>query len=86
MSNRKNAARAYLTNLVVTYDTLEAERQQLLLAAERIAEIQAEKAELVADAQEALTKYNALMGTSYTLQDVRNMFGTRPPAVEPPPP
>ena len=91
MSNRINAARAYLQSLVVTYETLEQERQQLLAAGDRIQEIQTEKAELIADAAEALVKYNALAGTDYTLIQVRNMFSAKvsaevpvDPPVEPP--
>lgn len=74
MSRRADATRAYLTSLVVQYEALEAERQRLLQAAGRITEIQAEKADLIADAQEALDKYNALEGTSYTLTQVRKWF------------
>jgi hypothetical protein len=83
MSNRTNAARQYLTNLVVTYEALEEERQTLLQAATRITAIQAEKAEIIADAQEALDKYNALEGTSYTLIQVRDMFSAKPPVIPP---
>lgn len=88
MSNRINAARQYLANLVITYEMLEQERQQLLAAASRIAEIQAEKQELLDDAQEALVKYNALTGENYTLQDIRDRFTAKPPTppVAPPVP
>jgi hypothetical protein len=92
MSTRTQAARQYLLNLVVAYETLEDERQTLLQAAARIAEIQTEKAEVIADAQEALVKYNALAGTSYTLTEARKLLSAKVsavpvvPPVEPPPP
>lgn len=69
--SRINAARAYFTQLAVAYDTLERERQALLNAAARITEIQAEKAEIIADAQLALDKLNALQGTDYSLAQAR---------------
>ena len=72
MSTRTQAARQYLMSLVVEYEALEAERLKLLDAAARITEIQAEKADLIADAQDALAKYNALNGTNYTLAQVRS--------------
>lgn len=73
--SRSNAARAYLAQLVLSYEELEAERQRLLQAAKRIPEIQAEKQEILADAQTALDKYNALEGTSFTLAQARKWFG-----------
>lgn len=75
--SRANAARQYLSQLVLAYEELEAERQKLLAAAQRIPEIQAEKQDLIADAQLALDKYNALTGQSLTLADIRNQI--RPP-------
>jgi hypothetical protein len=72
MSVRNQAARQYLFVLVAEYEALEAERQRLLAGTTRIDEIQALKADLISDAQDALDKYNALEGTSYTLQQVRN--------------
>jgi chromosome condensin MukBEF ATPase and DNA-binding subunit MukB len=80
--SRIEAAKAYLRELVVAYESLERERQQLLAATTRLDEIQAEKADLVADAQAALDKLNALQGTSYTLAQVRKFFVPTPP---PPP-
>lgn len=80
MSNRTQAARAYLAQLVTAYDLLEAERQRLLQAATRITAIQAEKQDLIADAQAALDKYNALEGTSYTLAQVRQALSPNPPS------
>jgi hypothetical protein len=76
--NRIDAARQYLRDLVISYEDLEAERQRLLKAADRITEIQAEKADLIADAQEALAKFNSLAGTSYTLAQARNLFRPSP--------
>jgi len=83
MSNRVQIARNYLISLIATYDALEAERQRLLASAGRLTEIQAEKAELIADAQGALDKYNTLNGTSYTLQQVRNALDPVPPTPAP---
>ena len=73
--SRSNAARVYLAQLVLAYEELEAERQKLLAAAKRIPQIQAEKANIIADAQVALDKLNALEGTSYTLAQARKWFG-----------
>lgn len=78
---RSNAARAYLAQLVIAYEELEAERQRLLAAAQRIPEIQAEKQTLLEDAQEAITKYNAVTGESLTLAEARARF--RPPGAAP---
>lgn len=78
--SRSNAARAYLAQLVLTYEELEAERQKLLAAAARIPEIQAEKQALLVDAQAALDKFNALEGTSHTLAQARKWF-QRPSAL-----
>jgi hypothetical protein len=75
---RIEAAKAYLRELVIAFEELEAERQRLLKAADRITEIQAEKADLVADAQDALAKFNSLAGTSYTLAQARNLFRPSP--------
>jgi hypothetical protein len=85
--SRSTAARTYLAQLVLTYEELEAERQKLLVAADRITEIQAEKADLLVDAQYALDKYNALEGTDYTLQQARAWFQrpSVPPAINPTP-
>lgn len=84
--NRKEFAQQYLFGLVVQYEALEKERQQLLAAAARITAIQAEKADLIADAQEALTKYNALHGTSYTLPQVRAWYDRTTAVMTKPPP
>lgn len=72
--SRQTFIQQYLFSLVEQYERLEAERQALLEAATRITAIQAEKSDLIADAQEALTKYNAIFGTAYTLQDVRAWY------------
>ena len=79
---RINAARAYLAQLSVAYDALEAERQRLLLASTRVPEIQAEKAEILVDAQAALDKLNALQGTSFTLTQARKWFEMPAPTPE----
>jgi uncharacterized protein (DUF3084 family) len=72
--SRIDAATAYLRELVVAYESLERERKQLLDAAQRLQQIAAEKADLVADAQAALDKLNALQGTDYTLAQIRKRF------------
>jgi hypothetical protein len=84
---RTDAARAYLATLVLNYEELEAERLKLLAAAERITEIQAEKQDLLVDAQAALDKYNALEGTSHTLAQARKWFQrpSAPTAIDPTP-
>jgi hypothetical protein len=69
--SRIDASVAYLRALVVEYEQLETERTRLLAAEARLQEIAAEKQALIADAQEALDKLNALQGTSYTLAQVR---------------
>jgi hypothetical protein len=86
LTNRRQFAQQYLFNLVHQYERLEAERQKLLAAASRITQIQAEKAELIDDAQEALTKYNALFGTTYTLQNVRSWYRADVGTMVPPQP
>lgn len=79
--SREQAARTYMNQLLLAYEGLEAEKARLLAAAERLTEIEVEKAALLDDAQAALAKYNSLAGTSYTLQQVRNAL--RPPTGTP---
>lgn len=81
MSLRQNAVANYLSNLINQHRTLEAEKQLLLDPAARLAEIAAEQAELVADAQAALARYNAAHGTDYTLAQIRNKFAPATPKV-----
>jgi hypothetical protein len=85
---RKEFIQQYLFSLIVQYETLEKERQDLLEAAARITAIQAEKADLLADAQDVLAKYNAVHGTSFTLAQVRAWYDAtmRTITVPPPPP
>jgi hypothetical protein len=82
--SRQLIVRQHLFNLVLQYEGLEAERQKLLAAAERITVIQAEKAELIEEAQEALNRYNAVNGTTYTLQNVRSWYNASTRMVEEP--
>lgn len=84
--SRQLLIRQYLFDLVARYERLEAERQALLDAATRIDAIQAEKQDLIADAQEALNKFNAVNGTSYTLQQVRQWYDATVGTVIQPPP
>lgn len=87
--SRRQLIQQYLFSLVERYERLEAERLALLEAATRITAIQDEKAILIADAQDALTKYNSVFGTTYTLQDIRAWYdasvGNIRTPVEPPP-
>lgn len=68
---RKEFIHQYMVALVQQYDVLEAERQTLLNPQARLAEINAQRQELIGDAQELLPKYNAIFGTSYTLAELR---------------
>lgn len=72
--SRSQSIRDYLGTLITEYVALEAERQALLDAAARITAIQAEKQDLISDAQTALDLYNSIHGTSHTLQEVRTWF------------
>lgn len=74
MSLRQNAVANYMTTLISQYRILEEEKQLLLDPAARLAEIEAQQAELVGDAQTALISYNAAHGTDYTLAQIRNKF------------
>lgn len=82
--SRKELAQQYLFNLVLQWEALEAERQELLAAATRITAIQDEKAELLSDAQDALVKYNQVFGTSYTLPQVRAWYNTQTRMIQQP--
>jgi hypothetical protein len=83
---RQEMVKQYLFGLVVRYEALEVERLALLEAAARITAIQAEKAELIADAQDALDKFNAVHGTTYTLPQVRAWYDASIGMVVIPPP
>jgi hypothetical protein len=80
MSLRQNAVANYMSVLVSQYRVLEEEKQQLLNPKGRLAEIAAQQAELVEDAQAALVRYNAAHGTDYTLAQIRNKFKPATPA------
>lgn len=82
--SRKELAQQYLFSLVVKWEALEAERQELLAAATRITAIQNEKADLLSDAQDALAKYNQVFGTSYTLPQVRAWYNAGMKNMQPP--
>lgn len=84
--DRKDFARQYLYQLILRWEELEAERQQLLAAATRITAIQAEKADLLTDAQDALAKYNQVFGTSYTLPQVKAWYDASSRMILKPPP
>ena len=81
------SAKGYITGnlsmLVRSYVSLTAEEQALQDTAARLAEIAAEKADLLASATEAVNRYNLLFGTEYTLQDAVNRWGA--PAAPPQP-
>lgn len=68
---RKDILNQYMVGLILQYDVLEAERQILLNPQDRLAEVNAQRQELIADAQELLPKYNAVFGTNYTLAQLR---------------
>lgn len=84
--SRKDFVRQYLYQLLLKWEALEEERQQLLAAATRITAIQAEKAELLTDAQDALVKFNAVNGTSFTLPQVRAWYDASSKVITQPPP
>lgn len=74
MSSRQTAAASYMAALIIQHRMLEDEKQLLINPAERLAEIAAQQAELVEDAQAALVRYNAAHGTDYTLAQIRGKF------------
>lgn len=84
MSLRQNAVANYMSVLISQYRVLEEEKQKLLDPTARLAEIAAQQAELVEDAQAALVRYNAAHGTDYTLAQIRNKL--KPPVAVPPGP
>lgn len=72
MAASKHAVAHYMQQLLQSWRALENEKQQLLNPQTRLAEIAEEQSDLVAAAQEALARYNAAHGTSFTLAQVRN--------------
>lgn len=72
MAASRHAVTNYMMQLMQSWRTLEQEKQRLLNPQARLAEIADEQAELVEAAQEALARYNAAHGTSFTLAQVRN--------------
>lgn len=77
--SRKASILQYLRDLVNQYESLTVERETLLNPQARLAEIATERADILADAQEALAKFNAMDGTSYTLADLRRRFNPPDP-------
>jgi hypothetical protein len=78
----KEQLNKYLTELVKQYEQIEAERLYLVNEAQaRVTAIQAEKADLQAEAQEALIKLNTLRvadgESQLTLQDIRKFIQSR---------
>jgi hypothetical protein len=80
MSNSQIAPlRGYLQTLLYGFNALQTEKQALQAAATRLPAINAEMQDLVADAQAALDKLNALQGTTFTLQEMRQQLGAIAP-------
>ena len=74
--SRQTAISDYIVSLIRQYDVLDAERQILLAPAARLAEVNAQRQDLIADANEILPKYNAVNGTTYTLAQLRAVLST----------
>lgn len=83
MSTRQGAVAGYMSALINQHRMLEEEKQLLLNPAARLAEIAAEQAELIADAQAVLVRYNTANGTDYTLAQIRNKFKPATPVAAP---
>jgi hypothetical protein len=80
---RKEAVFQFLLGLAAKYEILEKERLYLVNEAQaRVATIQSEKADLIAEAQEQLDKLNAMRAVdeepAYTLQQIRTLIGDKP--------
>lgn len=85
MSIKRNNIQQYLAALVQQYERLEAERNFLRDGvAARLAVVNAERQEVVAEAQEQLDRLNVIRVAAgeepMTLQEVRNQLSQRGPA------
>jgi hypothetical protein len=85
MSTRQEFVTSFLYRLVVAYDRLDEEETFLRTGTtQRLAEIDLEKADLLAEAQELLVKFNALRAAegkpALSLAQVRNLAKQFPTA------